>query len=179
MSDRRGALILLGKVHRKYGNSRRGFEILQNGLPSNFHSASPTSFIYQPLSHYSRHPKTRPLHEGRVEETLTISREKTRPSILCVTHQMSRKREIIQLAELCLTRWWIISGTWWYWDSMWWYWLVLGQYKLVLLGIRWYMVSKGLVCLYILEKVEIWSGDTDAWQTHRQQNIGLLSFSIV
>ena len=66
MSDRRGALILLGKVHRKYGNSRRGFEILQNGLPSNFHSASPTSFIYQPLSHYSRHPKTRPLHEGRV-----------------------------------------------------------------------------------------------------------------
>ena len=84
--------MLLGKVHHKYGNSRRGFEILQNGLPSNFHSASPTSFIYQPLSHYSRHPKPRPLHEGRVEETLTISREKTRPSILCVTHQMSRKK---------------------------------------------------------------------------------------
>ena len=30
------------------------------------------------------------------------------------------------------------------------------------------MVSKGLVCLYILEKVEIWSGDTDASQTDRQ-----------
>ena len=75
------------------------------------------------------------------------------------------KREIIQLAELCLTRWWIISGTWWYWVSIWRYWLVLGQYKLVLLGIRWYMVSKGLVCLYILEKVEIWSGVTDAWHT--------------
>ena len=42
------------------------------------------------------------------------------------------------------------------------YLVVLGQYKLVLLGIRWYMVSKGLVCLYILEKVEIWSGVTDA-----------------
>ena len=27
------------------------------------------------------------------------------------------------------------------------------------------MVSKGLVCLYILEKVEIWSGDTDVSQT--------------
>ena len=40
--------------------------------------------------------------------------------------------------------------------------LVLGQYKLVLLDIRWYMVSKGLVCLYILEKVENWSGVTDA-----------------
>jgi len=59
--------MLLGKVHHKYGNSRRGFEILQNGLPSNFHSASPTSFIYQPLSHYSRHPKTRPLHEAPPE----------------------------------------------------------------------------------------------------------------
>ena len=75
------------------------------------------------------------------------------------------KREIIQLTELCLTRSWIISGTWWYWDSIWRYWLVFGQFKLVLLGIRWYMVSKGLVCLYILEKVEIWSGDTDASHT--------------
>ena len=42
-----------------------------------------------------------------------------------------------------------------------------------------YWVSKVLVCLYILEKVEIWSGDTDAWLTHRQQKIGLLSFSTV
>ena len=85
------------------------------------------------------------------------------------------KREIIQLAELCLSRWWIKSGTWWYWISIWRYWLVLGQYKLELLGFRWYRVSKGLVCLYILEKVEIWSGVTDAWHTYRQQNIGLHS----
>ena len=27
----------------------------------------------------------------------------------------------------------------------------------------------GLVCLYILEKVEIWSGDTDASLTHTQK----------
>ena len=48
--------------------------------------------------------------------------------------------------------------------------MVLGQYMailtgntgLVLLGIRWYRVSKGLVCLYILEKAEIWLGVTDA-----------------
>ena len=100
---------------------------------------------------------------------------KTRPIILCVAHQMSREKgncsdqldqlaltEIIQLAELCLnTRWWIISGTWLFWVTIWRYWLVLGQYKLVLLGIRWYRVSKGLVCLYILEKVDIWSGVTD------------------
>ena len=43
-----------------------------------------------------------------------------------------------------------------------WYLVALGQYMLVLLGIRWYRVSKGLVCLYIVEKVEIWSGVTDA-----------------
>ena len=40
--------------------------------------------------------------------------------------------------------------------------VVLGQYNSVLLSIKLYWVSKVLVCLYILEKVEIWSGDTDA-----------------
>ena len=45
---------------------------------------------------------------------------------------------------------------------------MLVQYKLVLLGIRCYRVSKGLVCLYILEKVEIWSGVTDASLKDRQ-----------
>ena len=89
------------------------------------------------------------------------------------------KREIIQLDELCITRWWMISGTWWYWVSIWPYWLVLDKYMLVLLGIKWHRVSKGLVCLYILEKVEIWSGDTDVWHTYRQQNIELLSLSTV
>ena len=45
-----------------------------------------------------------------------------------------------------------------------WYLMILGQYmriltgtsvqyELVLLGVRWYRVSKGLVCLYMLEKV--------------------------
>ena len=37
-----------------------------------------------------------------------------------------------------------------------------GWYLLVMLGIRWYRVSKGLVCVYISEKVETWSGVTDA-----------------
>ena len=75
------------------------------------------------------------------------------------------KWEFFKLTELCLSGWFIISGTWWYWVSIWWYWLVLDQYKLVLFDIRWYRVSKGLVCLYILEKVEIWSGVTDASHT--------------
>ena len=30
--------------------------------------------------------------------------------------------------------------------------LVLGQYNLVLIGIEWYWVNKGLLCLYILKK---------------------------
>ena len=54
--------------------------------------------------------------------------------------------------------------------------VVLGQYNSALLSIKLYWVGKVLVCLYILEKVEIWSGDTDASHlTHIQQNIGLLS----
>ena len=56
-------------------------------------------------------------------------------------------------------------------------WLI--RWVLKRLGKRWYRVSKGIVCLYIFEKVEIWLGVTDASQTHRQQNIELLSFSPV
>ena len=37
------------------------------------------------------------------------------------------------------------------------------------------MVSKGLVCLYILEKVEIWAGVTDASQTSEYRATQLLS----
>ena len=60
----------------------------------------------------------------------------TRPSILCVTHQMMNYKWYLMVLDQYMT---ILAGTW-----------------SVLLGIRWYRVSKGLVCLYILEKVEIW-----------------------
>ena len=43
-----------------------------------------------------------------------------------------------------------------------WYMVLLGQYNSVLLSIKLYWVSKVLVCLYMLEKVEIWSGSIDA-----------------
>ena len=57
-----------------------------------------------------------------------------------------------------------------------WYLVVLGQYKLVLLGIKWYWVSMGLLCLYILKKMEIWSDVTKAGrQTNEQGKIELLS----
>ena len=57
----------------------------------------------------------------------------------------------------------------------------IGWYLLVLPGIRWYRVSKGLVCLYIYWKKWRFGRvlpmpDT---QTQRQQNIELLSLSTV
>ena len=42
--------------------------------------------------------------------------------------------------------------------------MVLGQYNLVLLGIKWYWVGIGLLCLYVLKKVEIWLDVTIAGQ---------------
>ena len=53
----------------------------------------------------------------------------------------------------------VLGGIWWYWVSMRQYWLVLGEmvilghYNMVLCGIKWYWVNKGLLCLYIFEKI--------------------------
>ena len=38
----------------------------------------------------------------------------------------------------------------------------IGHYEAVAVGTWWYWVSRGHSCLYILHKVEIWSGVTDA-----------------
>ena len=48
-----------------------------------------------------------------------------------------------------------------------WYLVVLGQYNLVLLGIKWYWVSIGLLCLYILNNMEIWWDVTIAGRRQR------------
>ena len=45
------------------------------------------------------------------------------------------------------------------------YWVSIGHYEAVAVGNWWYWVSRGHSCLYILQKVEIWTGVTDAWQT--------------
>ena len=42
------------------------------------------------------------------------------------------------------------------WGGTGWYLVAPGQYNLVLLGFKWYWVSMGLLCLYILIKVDIW-----------------------
>ena len=48
-----------------------------------------------------------------------------------------------------------------------WYLVVLNQYKVVLVNSGWYWVNIGNVCLYIyIEKVDIWSSDTDPSQIH-------------
>ena len=66
---------------------------------------------------------------------------------------------------------------------------VLGQYGTAMVGTWWYCVSmravlggnwrdrasRGLLCLYILNKVEIWSDVTHAWQTDRLWKKELLS----
>ena len=57
-----------------------------------------------------------------------------------------------------------------------WYLVVLGPYNLVVLGIKWYWVSIGLLCLYIFKKMEFWSDVTIAGrQTNEKGKIELLS----
>ena len=51
-----------------------------------------------------------------------------------------------------------------------WYLVVLGQCKLVLLGIKWYWVSIGLSCLYILKNMEIWLDVTIAGQQTKRKD---------
>ena len=53
------------------------------------------------------------------------------------------------------------------------YWVRIGHYEAVAVGNWWYWVSRGHSCLYILQKVEIWTRMPD-WLTHRAK-IGLLS----
>ena len=54
--------------------------------------------------------------------------------------------------------------------------LIVGQNNLVLIGTKWKWVSKALLRLYILKKVEIWSDVTIAGRTNDEQGkIGLLS----
>ena len=49
----------------------------------------------------------------------------------------------------------LIGGTGSKWGGAGWYLVVLGQYRAVLVYIWWYWVSIGLLCLYVLKKVEI------------------------
>ena len=44
-------------------------------------------------------------------------------------------------------------------------WVSIGHYEAVAIGNWWYWVSRGHLCLYILHKVEIWTGVTNAWLT--------------
>ena len=48
------------------------------------------------------------------------------------------------------------------------YWVSIGHFEAVAVGDWWYWVSRGHLCLYILHKMEIWSGVTDALLTDWQ-----------
>ena len=45
------------------------------------------------------------------------------------------------------------------------YWVSIGHFEAVAVGNWWYWISRGHSCRYILHKVEIWTGVTDAWLT--------------
>ena len=51
------------------------------------------------------------------------------------------------------------------------FWVSIGHYEAVAVGNWWYWVSRGHSCLYILHKVEIWTGVTDAWLTDWQTTL--------
>jgi len=92
------------------------------------------------------------------------------------------KGEIIQV---CLKKWWIISGTSRYWVSIRRYCLVLGGTGSVKTGTAWYYMVQGQhrACMpvYIGKSGDLvgWHRCLTHWLTHRQQNIVLLSFSPV
>ena len=46
------------------------------------------------------------------------------------------------------------------------YWASIGHYEAIAFGNWWCWVSRGHLCLYILHKVEVWTGVTDALRTH-------------
>ena len=68
--------------------------------------------------------------------------------------------------------WLVLVDTGSVWGGTGWYLVVLGQCNLVLnslLDIKWNWVSKTLLCLYILKKVEIWSGVTIAGRQPKKE----------
>ena len=58
------------------------------------------------------------------------------------------------------------------------YWISIGHCEAVTIGNWWYWVRRGHLCLYILHKVEIWTGVTNAlrtdWQTLKDRATQLL-----
>ena len=62
------------------------------------------------------------------------------------------------------------------WGITGWYLVILGQYNLVLFGIKWYWVNKGLLCLYILKKLMVTSTDQPTDQPTDRVNIEQSAF---
>ena len=56
--------------------------------------------------------------------------------------------------------------------------MVLGQYNLVLFGIKWYWVNKGLLCLYILKKLMVTSTNRPTDRVNIGQSAFFKSYKI-
>ena len=72
--------------------------------------------------------------------------------------------------------WLVFGGTGSVWGSTGWYLVILGQFNLVLFGIKWYWVIKGLLCLYILKKLMVTSTDQPTNQPTDRVNIEQSAF---
>ena len=75
----------------------------------------------------------------------------------------------------------MLVSIWWYCVSVGRYWLVLwvlGQYNLVLPGIKWYWVSIGLLCVYILKKKKMRFGRVSPNQDRQRNKVVRNVFSV-
>ena len=66
--------------------------------------------------------------------------------------------------------WLVFGGPGSVWGGTGWYLVVLGQYGAVLLGIKWYWVGIGLLCLYVLKKVGDLVGSYHSGTTKKRSN---------
>ena len=65
--------------------------------------------------------------------------------------------------------WLVFGGTESVWGGSGWYLVALGQHNLVLLGIKWNLVSVALLCLYVLKNMENYSVVTIAGRRQRKR----------
>ena len=76
-----------------------------------------------------------------------------------------------------IRRYWLVfGGTGSVWGTTGWYLVILVQYKLVLFGIKWNLVKKGLLCLYILKKLMVTSTDQSTNRPTDRVNIEQSAF---
>ena len=90
-------------------------------------------------------------------------------SMLLILADLMLHTEAINRSSEWIIKWWQLVLGQYGWGVTGWYLVVLGQYNLVLLGIKWYWVSIGLLCLYISNNMEIWLDVTIAGRRTKKE----------